>query len=294
MNARHLRAILAFAVVLLLCGIPQAKAQTLEGNLRAWWLMGENATVAGNTIQSIPDHSGNSVAAGALGSPQRVAGNAFAPYSFPDSFASTTGAAGRYLVPHHESHNIAGAESFSISLWARSDGNGGEFDKLFQRNESNRFYQLETDNRGGIIWNVRAGGNAEISSRNIFAGNTDWHNLVATHNEDTGRIAFFIDGVADDGNGGRFGSDLDSSDVGDMGSVSDLAIGSEENGSNPFEGEIDDFRIYDVALTGADAMAIYNNGAGDFNVIPEPGSFTLAALGLLSLGLIRWRRRRRK
>ena len=47
-----------------------------------------------------------------------------------------------------------------------------------------------------------------------------------------------------------------------------------------------------MALTAADVTAIYGQGAGDFNVIPEPSTFLLAALGLLAL--LGFGRRRRK
>ena len=42
-----------------------------------------------------------------------------------------------------------------------------------------------------------------------------------------------------------------------------FGVGAESNGNKTFPGDIDDLRLYDVALTDEDVLAIYNQGMGD-------------------------------
>jgi len=45
---------------------------------------------------------------------------------------------------------------------------------------------------------------------------------------------------------------------------------------------------------GPEGIGIFNGFEIESNaIVPEPGTFVLATLGLLSLGLVGWRRRRR-
>jgi hypothetical protein len=254
-------------------GAEAETAVTLQDDLKGWWLLGENATTEAETIgggdtitlSSIFEHTGNSVPAIPEGSPELVAGNPFSPSPFGENRATRSGPGPNFLlVPSHESFNFAD-ESFSVSLWARSENGGGQYDKLFQRNlGGNTFWQAETANfDGAVIWNIRSGSgdqNAEIKTENIFDGNTDWHHLVFLRDADNEELRAYVDGVLSIDDGGTAGVE---SDVESLEGGGDLGIGAENNGAQPFEGDIDDFRIYDVALTEADVLTIYNNGLGD-------------------------------
>lgn len=54
-------------------------------------------------------------------------------------------------------------------------------------------------------------------------------------------------------------------------------------GDQDFNGQIDEFRIYDYALSGQQAFSNFRAGPDVLNVIPEPSTFTLAVLALLGL-----------
>ena len=53
----------------------------------------------------------------------------------------------------------------------------------------------------------------------------------------------------------------------------DLGLGAENNGANPFPGDIDDFRLYGAALTDEQVLAIYNEGMGD---LTDPPPFEIS------------------
>ena len=260
---KHSRPIRALVLGVFVAAIAPAAAVTLEDNIVAWWLLGENATLTGgDTITEVPEHTGNSVAAESRGSPQRVAGNPFDPFPFGDSYATRTSDNNYLLVPDDSSYNFAD-EDFSVSLWARADNGGGQWQKLFQRNVGGDvFWQSETDGEGRTTWNIRSGGNAEIRSTNIFKNDTDWHHLVYLRDTVNGELRAYIDGVeSTDPTGGTHGTEPE---VGSPAGTGALGIGAENNGVKPFPGDIDDFRIYNVALTDEQVLEIYNAGRGDF------------------------------
>ena len=248
---------------------------TREDELAGWWLMGEDAAFGNSvseTIESVPDHSGNSVPIDAVGVPKRVPGHSFSPNLFAESYASGFSEGPNFLVAaSDESFNFAD-QDFSVSLWARSSNGGGRWKKMFQRNNGgNVFWQAETDGGGGVIWNIRSGDgqNSEIQTNNIFSGNNSWRHLVFLRDTQTQELRAYVDGELSINPGGTAGSEAD---VNSLAGSGDFGVGAESNGSNPFPGEIDDLRLYDAALSDEDVLAIYNQGMGD---LTEPLPFEI-------------------
>ncbi len=253
----------------ILCCLPQAQAVTLSGNIVNWW-----------TFDSPGD----------LGAPQVGTVN-LAPTNSPGSVAGVGGNSPFALDASGGGHLLAGAESsldllgsFTYSLWVRNTG-GGQFLKMFQHQTGpTSFAQVETDNDNpaGIIWNVRIPdnpSNSEINTNQFLDGT--WHHLALWRSGST--VGAFVDGV--DIGLGSFG-EVQNLGVAEMlTGTTGFAIGAQVDGGAPFPGYIDDFRVYDVALTQQNAAAIYNGGMGDF--IPEPSAFILSAFGLLSIGILR-------
>ena len=241
---------------------------TREDDIAAWWLLGEekgmeNVDPGGPTdLQSIPNQIVAAVPLEATAVPKLVDGvQTFEPFSFGDSKA-TEFSQGNHLVAPADTSLDLGNEDFSISLWARTpNGNGGQFNKVFQRIGAG-FFQAETDGEGGIIWNIRTNGNAEISTEAVFTDNS-WHHLVLTRNGALNELQAFKNGVLlGQGPYPNAGAPNDLTDP--LNNLGPLGVGAEANGANAFLGQIDDLRIYGVALSAEDALAIYNEGKGDF------------------------------
>ena len=266
--SKHTLAILALS-----CAVPAANA-VLTHHYRA----GEDATLTGSTIDSSPNQVGGSLNSTGTASPQLVAGVAFSPYDRASSLAADTTGGGYFTIADDPSLDF-GTGSFSIGVWARSDSDGGNWKKLFQRNTSEGFWQAETGAGGKVNFNIRNGGNSEILSPAIFNQDNLWHHVLAVRDSAAGEIRLYIDG-------GLVGTDTNEPDVGPLNGG--FAVwGGGDNGDNVFSGNVDDFRIWDHAIDDAGAAAVYNSGLGDF--IPEPTTSLLAALGLL-LGFTRRRR----
>ena len=135
---------------------------TLERNLKAWWLMGENARMTPLDVQvlgvtEISSHLEKGVSADGRGFPQLVEGVPFTSFPFEKSYATHSSIGPNYLlVPYDGSFDFE-EQSFSVSLWVRADDNGGRYTKLFQKT-AGAFWQAETDGGGGVIWNIRDAG----------------------------------------------------------------------------------------------------------------------------------------
>ena len=252
--------ILALSALAVGCAAPVG-AVTREDDLTTWYLMGEKSGVIGGntitTVTGIPDHSGAGVDAEVRGTPEVVDGNAFAPFPHGDSRSIATGGSDYLVAPDDSSFNFAD-EDFSYTFWLRSDGNGGTWKKLFQRNVAGAFVQAEAGSGGSVNFNIRMGGNSEILTDPFLGADADWHHLALIRNTGADKIQCYLDGVL-------HREDSTEPTVGSLAGSGVLTVGGGDNGGNNFEGEMDDFRIYDIALSADDVTAIYNAGAGDYS-----------------------------
>ncbi len=85
----------------------------------------------------------------------------------------------------------------------------------------------------------------------------------------TQELRAYVDSELSINPGGTVGAETD---VNSLEGGGDFGVGAESNGSKPFPGDIDDLRLYDVALTDEDVLAIYNQGMGD---LTEPLPFQI-------------------
>ncbi len=136
---------------------------------------------------------------------------------------------------------------------------------------------------GGILIAEYMNGNKWPTSETIIDG--QWHHLVVTLplNGIISDTMAYVDGVAavptTSGSSGTVSTSL----------AQDVIVGARFNVTTYFQGEIDDFRIYDHALSASEVSALASSGA------PEPAA-TFAFLGLLTafgLGFREWRAHRK-
>ncbi len=172
-----------------------------------------------------------------------------------------------------------GANPFTLAYWIKptsAQGNAG-LDRLTSR-EGDRFETAigdanavgGTTSATGVTLSYYQGGwnvtNVEIS--------TDAWTHVAWVNSGPGAsdMELYLNGTSAFSGIGVDGS-IDRPGTGFMN------VGTRHNEVEGFEGYLDDFRLYDTALSGDEIRSL----------IPEPSSFTLALLGLL-IGVSRHRR----
>lgn len=121
---------------------------------------------------------------------------------------------------------------------------------------------------------VNSQGNVNTAAGSLVADGSTWYHLVVT--QDAGVTNWYVNGVLTPDNGDHAGPI-------DYGNTN-FQIGA-WNGDRLLDGRIDEFAIYDTALTDAQVLAHYNAG-----VVPEPTASLLLLLGAATVGL----RRRRK
>ncbi len=142
--------------------------------------------------------------------------------------------------------------------------------------------QKGADSGGGIRWMLRtSGGNASIitddnddkeTATGGYVADGLWHFVLATC-EDDGSINIYVDGVFQDDDTGH-ASDYDlsgtSQKAGRIGAGTDFDMGPDEVNGKVFDGNIDDVRVYNYALSEADILDLADDGPLVANVDAGP------------------------
>jgi len=171
----------------------------------------------------------------------------------------------------------------TVSAWVYVQGGSGTWRSIL---EKNKIVGFGLNSGNGLHLNFGNGsgwGGAGVNSASTVPMN-QWVHVAGTRSGST--VTLYIDGVS-----GATGSNSST------GSNSfSLGIGAKLLSASQAQfvpGIIDDFRIYDHALSAGEVSALAAGGAGS---APEPAS-VFASLGLLSAagcGLREWRRRKKK
>jgi len=115
-----------------------------------------------------------------------------------------------------------------------------------------------------------------VGSANVDDG--EWHSVISTIKNNV-EAKTYVDGVL-------VGTGTPSIFSWNLSDTTPLVIGGRNDGTQYFDGQIDDIRIYDRILSQNEINILAELFA------PEPSTITLAVLCLLSLGMTRRRRRR--
>jgi len=135
----------------------------------------------------------------------------------------------------------------SVSLWANWKGPTGLYQGLIaKRNRwdaGQMMWQIEANNAAGNVTFSRNG--SDPGSGNPILPKGEWAHVAVTFDKATAR--FYVNGSMTGSGAFSFGSNRDAS----------VHIGAcDSSGGNPFNGAIDEVRIYDVVLTDAEVRTL--------------------------------------
>ena len=221
---------------------------TLSQSLRGYWKLddgsGTNAT----------DSSGNANTLAMTGSPSWVTGN-IGPYALDFS------GSGQYLsiASPSSSLDFADGASFTITGWFNRDTFANDHTilstKSGQSTESDGYIAYIDDATDQLIIRFDENGTTDartFTSTSTFTA-TGWHHFALSWNESAPDAILYIDGKPDgSGSGTAFAS------MGNLANANAFYIGAETDAGNPFDGKLDDIRIYGYALSADQVKKIYN------------------------------------
>ena len=166
----------------------------------------------------------------------------------------------------------AAQSSFSVSLWYKASASSGSNVNLVQAgtiggSTGRTILILDPNSK---YQTYVTGDNAKTPTATAVS-RTQWQHITFSYDRENGKAYFFVNGAADRAEGLTLsGTAL---------STADMIIGRHRNnGEGPLHGLVDEVRVYDKALTAAEAAAIYAykpEGAPE----PEPEP-TVEAIGL--------------
>jgi len=159
-----------------------------------------------------------------------------------------------------------GTEDFSVSSWVIIPDSMDSIGTIVGKRKTvgaNQFHLRVTSNKLSFLVYGGASDNA-IGTSDI--NDSTWHHVVGVRN--TTNLLIYVDGVLDGTPVANTGQDISS--VGD-----DMTIGRHTNNVQPFNGSLDDIRIYNRSLTTDEINILYNSGSGTESI--SSGAITLNA-----------------
>jgi Concanavalin A-like lectin/glucanases superfamily len=146
----------------------------------------------------------------------------------------------------------------SIMFWMRSSGTltnfGTQGAVLFDRLAGSGLILVQQDDGTLLVQPSGAGGNKFTSTATSLSDN-NWHHIAVTYDQaDTGSVSLYVDGNLDTANpnAGAW-----SWPVGQ-----EIELGRSHNSAfDPYNGLMDDFRVYNRVLTAAEITTVHGTGA---------------------------------
>jgi hypothetical protein len=159
-----------------------------------------------------------------------------------------------------------GTNRLTVACWVKWKGTGNTWQGVIGKrdawNAMDNYWHLECTLNGDAIY-FQSWDAGQVASGGWSSHIDTWTHLVATF--DGTRCILYINGEPAASGNFRFAQKPDST----------LVIGSSEaNGGNPWSGLIDDVKIYNYALTPAEASSIYTTDTGA-TVCSEPLQYDL-------------------
>jgi len=142
-----------------------------------------------------------------------------------------------------------GSQSFSLAAWFRREGSG---DQMIISAEGERIWRLKYDSGNNALdFNVFDGSSTALFSNTSISLSTFFH-AVAVYDASNG-MELYLDGSSE-------GSNSITLTPNSVNGENTIGIQGDDQTSKPFNGVIDDVRIYDKALTDAEVSNLFNTG----------------------------------
>jgi len=172
--------------------------------------------------------------------------------------------------------SLNGLAKFSISVWAKADVYATGLHPLVAKWLTSNTSVLTRINAGDVQFYTKNSSGTQVGGTFLTLSDTDWHHYVFVYNGSTMRVYF--DGSLDATSFSQTGSIIDEG-------TSTSYVGAQGDGTNFFDGNIDQPFIWDEALTSTEITALYNSGDGyanDCAVAPTVTTTSITSIKPLS------------
>ncbi|MFJ6000436.1 family 43 glycosylhydrolase [Streptomyces sp. NPDC092370] len=180
------------------------------------------------------------------------------------SFKMSGGPSGSTTSPYVRIPNglLKNADSVTVSTYAKWKG-GDSFQWLFGLGPDSDKYLFATPSNGGSrLYSAITKASWSAESK-LTAGSRltpgEWRHVTVTLDGSTGAMVLYVDGIE----AARTTTTIKPSELYDANKDYSGYIGRSQYAADPyFGGEVDDFRVYDRALTATEVMEVSGNTAG--------------------------------
>jgi hypothetical protein len=179
--------------------------------------------------------------------------------------------AGGYVAIQEMHYEGSGFPEVSVCAWIRTSSSGGQYIVSFDRNEYYRLAINTTDfaGAGQVDWDLQtdASGVFDYGSE-TRVDDGQWHHVCGVY--DNGLATIYIDGEPEPSQTSGTTYGRDNLRYGFIGKNSEATGFNEPSpGGNPIDGDIDDVRIYDHALSEAEIREL---ARGPVSYKPDPAN----------------------
>jgi len=171
--------------------------------------------------------------------------------------------------------------NFTISLWFKAEslpGSGGVRLAAKRGTDKGWYYDIDYVSAGTYRFNLAKAGVADMQSSNVSLSTGTWYHVVAAYDNTTKDITYYLDGST-------VSTALSASSFLDNVNAPFQIGAGNSNAGTPeryFDGLIDEFGIWNTALTSGNVTTLYNSGNG----IPYLDATTVSGNTALATNLV--------